>query len=300
MAELPPNGKFLIFDDLGRGKRRRAKCFTTQKYEELELADLTPYGLCTAEYFRKLILDAYDEGRLCANGPNPEDPDAIGEYFLQEALKKNTVFVLLVEESTSAPTRGVSTRKTNAAPKNIVRGFALLDPHSPTDLYIDLICATRPRGVVTADAFSGRTLLKFILEFARVMGFESVSLSALPRVLNYYPKLGMDFNFRKSCRDPIVPVPEALLAKGVRLMGEDPYAPENEAFRDFIYTLHEAGLEHSHEYDAEKDRRCKSVRGTKSAVLSELKRYECENDGFYMAKCNVQPEEYARPSKRQR
>lgn len=281
--------KFHIFDATADPKK--ALCLETTKFtEDMTAADLTP--LVPREnqnkgYFIRMVKQGYAAGRLCASGPLPTDENAINSRFLNDALAETPVIVLLIEQVEKVSRRGV-------ALQDVLRGFVLANPRSaenPRDLYINIICATRPAGEVSTPVFSGRTLLKFMNEYARVNNFTALSLSALPRVLSYYPKLG--FEFRKSCRDPPVPVPERLLAKGVQLVGEDPYSDVNTPFRDFMLTLSEAGLEHDHDYSVEKDRGCKAVKDSripKEAKLSRMKDLGCENDGYYMAKCDIQPQ----------
>lgn len=61
------------------------------------------------------------------------------------------------------------------------------------NMYIDVICSRKP--------FSGRPLLERALQLARGWNFKTVSLSALPHVIDYYTRFG----FRSGEDDPCDP-----------------------------------------------------------------------------------------------
>lgn len=275
MSTLPENGVFYVVNTDPRYKKwpwSGAVCLQTRKLQNLKRGDFSPIGWvkCSKRWTSKLIAQAYTSGRLCASGPDPEDPESINEEYFTYQLKKTDMHIIMAELTSGG--------------KPVVRGFVLADYVKPTataededDLHIELICANRPKAVETSKSFSGMTLLTFTMEVARFLGFHTVSLSAIPSVLGFYPKLG--FEFRRTCAGPAIALPNKL--KTARLQGGDAFAPENSAYADFLFTLHEAGIEEAHS--------CKKIKNLpKEETLDEMQKQHCDSEGYHMAKCGIQ------------
>lgn len=211
--------------------------------------------------------------------------DRIGLKFFKDSIRKNKLLFVVADEVVTYAKRLRSSADGGAGTAIVtytVRSFICARP-SPdgTDLYVDLICASRKPDDPMDRRHSGKAIMTFLMEFARLNGFESVSLSALPHVLLTYARWGMDFTFRKNCMEEPIAVPPAL--ERFQVTNPDLTQAVNRELQDFVVQLHNAGLEHEHDYDKSKDDKCKRAKS-----FNELKDDTCYEDGYFMTACNIQ------------
>lgn len=124
-------------------------------------------------------------------------------------------------------------------------------------LYIQVICARK----------GGAELLKYIIEFARKRGFKSVTLAALPHVVNFYKKYG--FKTSQSCSvDVELERAEASLARdasgNLKKFASIQDTETDRKFMLYLSALIKKGLA--------ADKKCKGVR-------------DCNIEGYYMTLC---------------
>lgn len=148
--------------------------------------------------------------------------------------------------------------------------------------YIDIICA---------DHGLGRTLLLSFIQYVQDKDLGSVTLSSLPTVLTYYPKFG--FEFRKSCRDPAIKVPERLQQDINELVAAKALPrTRDEAYDNPVYAKLLQFLQ-------TRDLNVKKEGCTKYNARS-FKSNDCGLDGYTMKKCMKPKKIYAAAATRGR
>ena len=174
------------------------------------VARLEPSRMSTAE-FRRLFIDAYENSTCGKPG------ETIGRKFFDKALAKNTIYMMI----TNAVPQLVLARGRSAQPTyenvRLARSFILARPEDIEEdmprtnaLYIDLICASERKGVVTArdNRLAGKSLMQVATAYAITRGYDEIALSAVPAQLITYTN--WDFNYRATCDGEITAVPEEL------------------------------------------------------------------------------------------
>lgn len=203
-----------------------------------------------ATYKKAPMVDLIAQAELCGGD--------IGPDFFKKSTRKAKVLIVMLEGP-------------------VVRGFVAAYPDpEPTNLYIDLIC------VKGTGKFTGKALMKFTAEYAKAAGYTELSLSAIPPVIPYYPRLGLQFKYRKTCRDAPVPVPKEVLCHRMSSSDKNPYSAANKPITDFMVTLNHAGVEQVHE-NKQKETACRK----KGITAEEMRKYRCDNDGYVLRKCNL-------------
>jgi hypothetical protein len=125
----------------------------------------------TSAYIAAFVKSPYYS--LCQKGVNPS-------YIIQTALPSAS-FILTVEKPS------VQTRS-NLSSKNL-GGFAIVRI-GKDDLYIDVVCG---KG-------HGTTMIKFLMEAAKMLGKKYILLSSLEKPVPFYKKLGFVFG-EKLCSE---------------------------------------------------------------------------------------------------
>jgi len=206
--------------------------------------------------------------------------DKIAPAFLREERESERTMFRIVLTHVAIREDLPRTRHSIEAPTEYIPiGFLLgsKDTHNENTLYVDLICSDDKvaRG-------GGRIMLDYLLALADKYTF-NVSLSSISTVLSFYPRFG--FHHRKSCSTPIFETPHNILA--IRPPKKDtPWPKETwDQLYDFMEDLAE------NDYASTKKEDCKKWK-TKHASLKkedsvqQFKEQECEQDGFYMMRCN--------------
>ena len=263
-----------LFDTANGGK-----CLTTKllQRDDFITTPFTPLSLragCNKKAFVDAIRAAFETGKVCG--------DSIQPRFFNDAVKKNTVLIAVAEVGATTAAeinRGGSLIDLAPLLRDTLRGFVLARPQpdaSGKDLYIDLICASAPKG---NPGLNGKALMAFVSRYARFRGFEEVTLSAIAPVLTYYPRLGLGFKFRKSCNGTPVPASDDFLCS--KMTGKNPFAPENKKTADFMLQLNQAGVEHSHDPKDHPGGVC----GRKGLDMETFRAHRCHTDGYILKKC---------------
>ena len=263
--------RVFLFDTASGGK-----CLTTQLLQSNDfvtspLLPLHAKSGCNKRVFVNAIKRAFEFGTVCG--------DSITPRFFNDAVKKNTILIAVVQMSAAAAEeidRGVDPIDLEAVLDDNLRGFVMARSESAAasrDLYIDLICASAPKG---NPGLNGKALMVFVTRYARYMGFTEVTLSAIAPVLTYYPRLGLGFKYRKSCRDAPVPVTKDFLCS--KMEGKNPFAPKNVKTADFMLQLNHAGVEHTHD-------RGQSACAREGLSMGDFRENRCYADGYILKKC---------------
>ena len=135
-------------------------------------------------------------------------------------------------------------------------GFALLTRVSSSEWHIKLICATEGRG---------RSILSFVEKLALEAGVDSLSLDALPSVVNYYRKIGYRNTEKHTCEEDDDVANLATQVSHLKL-ATNQAAVSDPLFAPFLGLLVTKGLT--------ADKQCKAAA-------------ECSRDGFVMRKCLI-------------
>lgn len=196
----------------------------------------------------------------------------VRDTYVKKQLKRNDVFMLVFYEVNEPLRRSVIT-------KRIPGAFLMAQKHELDDLYIDVICSgTRKEPLF--DRHTGTMLLNLAIEHAKENRYRSVSLSALPHVLTYYPQFG--FAHRPGCDQPAdVLTPKSLLerAKNKTLPRSIDEAYEDEDVLNFMSELQ------MHNYGNKYEGECNIQGKNTNAVKKSLKEARCADDGFKMRLC---------------
>ena len=208
------------------------------------------------ETLKRLIVNIYD--KTCRN--------LVNQDYLIGQIGSNQILMILID-TTAADTISNSNFKIykNSKKKdNEVRGNPvafLLGQINPTDYYVDIICAQS----------NGRLLLDCFERYAQsVPGVKSVSLSAIPTVLTYYPKFG--YEHRKTCNTPAdVVLPQTIKSRDKSMIPttKDQVLADND-FLDYMIELRKHGY-------GELDGDCANP--TRDTIKN------CGDSGYYMKKC---------------
>lgn len=200
--------------------------------------------------------------------------DQVRESYVKKQLEMNSVFMFLFYELTEEVRRR---QKTTRVPAAFMMGRAHED--NKKEFYIDVICS----GARKEPYFirhTGAMLLQAAIQYAKENGYEQVSLSALPHVLTYYPRLG--FAHRPSCDQPSdVQIPERLheKARNKTLPKTMRDAYDDDDLLDYMSELQ--FKKYGNYYKAD----CDTAGKTKVVIKKNLKDNRCGDDGFKMRLC---------------
>lgn len=194
--------------------------------------------------------------------------DNVSPKYVTDSISQNTItmvmYMLKKKVAFSRPTQRSTRADERLEPTPI--GFILARP-DPEGVYIDIVCATS----------NGRDLLDYFFNYVKLVGYENITLSSLPNVLSYYPKLG--FKFRASCRGPVLAeLPDTIKYRDKKVK---PFPKDwreailDRDYSDFMLYLHSKGL------SVNKSGECAKT----DLPKSEFEEKECGADGFTMKRC---------------
>jgi hypothetical protein len=167
--------------------------------------------------------------------------------YIRNSIHENTIIVTLKKSD------------------GTVSGFITSSPTQDGGHYLDVICATE----------KGRELLSHYMHLLESLNSKYVQLSALPKVLSYYPQFGFQHRMRCDSDNELLEMPKEVIAFIKQEKPTEKELYKNRLFMKFLNTLRKFG------YTVKDSEVCQDPNTRLKTFMKE----GCTDQGFTMRKC---------------